>query len=407
MQLDGSGGNGAVNYSWTQLAGPAGGLIPNNQVVNPSFDAPFVSANKTLTFELIVDDGAGSFSDPDTVDVSVVNTNTPPVADAGDDATVKEGAETILDGSHSFDPEGDPLGYQWMQTTGPPVILQPSSMVASPSFTAPFGVGNQLTFELVIDDGKEFGASDEVIVTVVANSIPTADAGPDQTVDEGTLVNLDGTLSSDLDGGDTLTFEWTGPAALSDSTSPTPSFTAPFVGSGGEALEFTLIVTDDDAVSPKSSAPDHVTINVRNLSDPPSCDLARAYCPESSIAPDGCTLWPPNHKLLTVGIVGIADPDSDDNHVTVQITGVTQDEPLTDGGAGSTSPDAVIQDGDPADSVLIRAERSGQGDGRVYVVHFTADDGFDSCNGSVTIGVPHDRKDIPVDTGQIYDSTQP
>ena len=67
--------------------------------------------------------------------------------------------------------------------------------------------------------------------------------------------------------------------------------------------------------------------------------------------------------------------------------------------------------GNPADSVLIRAERTGLGgaqeNGRVYALSFSADDGFESCNGTVTVGVPHDRKDDPVDDGQLFDSTLP
>ncbi|MFC6674096.1 PKD domain-containing protein [Marinobacterium aestuariivivens] len=268
-----------------------------------------------------------------------------------------------------------------------------------------------LSFDLVVDDGKEFSAPDTVDVTVVENSAPIANAGPDQTVDEATLVALDGTASSDPDGGDTLSFDWAGPVALDNNTSPTPTFTAPFVSAGGDTLTFTLVVTDDDPVNPKSSAPDSVTIHVQNINDPPSCHLARAVCPESKIKNnDDCTLWPPNHKLIPVNIAGVTDVDNNDE--TLQITAVTQDEPVNAGGDGDSSPDAVIQIADPADSVLIRAERTGLSDGsqengRVYVISFVADDGFESCTGAVTVGVPHDRKDVPVDDGQSYDSTLP
>ena len=95
------------------------------------------------------------------------------------------------------------------------------------------------------------------------------------------------------------------------------------------------------------------------------------------------------------------------NSVTLLITGVTQDGPVNGLGDRDTSPDVVIQMGSPADTVLIRAERAGTGDGRVYVVSFTADDGFESCAGTVTISVPHSRKCIAIDSGQAYDSTQP
>ena len=57
--------------------------------------------------------------------------------------------------------------------------------------------------------------------------------------------------------------------------------------------------------------------------------------------------------------------------------------------------------------MLIRAERQGGGNGRVYTVNFTADDGFESCQGAVTVGVPHSRRDDPVDNGQVYNSMVP
>ena len=62
-------------------------------------------------------------------------------------------------------------------------------------------------------------------------------------------------------------------------------------------------------------------------------------------------------------VSGATDPDGDP--VTHTITGVTQDEPLNGQGDGDTSPDARDVPGH-ADQVNLRAERSGNGDGRVY-----------------------------------------
>ncbi|MCZ6481581.1 MAG: hypothetical protein O6929_14460, partial [candidate division NC10 bacterium] len=92
---------------------------------------------------------------------------------------------------------------------------------------------------------------------------------------------------------------------------------------------------------------------------------------------------------------------------TLTVTGITQDESVNGGGDGDSSPDAVMQYGDLADSVLIRAERSGNGNGRVYLVTFEADDGYEICTGSVTITVPHSKKGTAVDDGQTVDSTLP
>lgn len=92
----------------------------------------------------------------------------------------------------------------------------------------------------------------------------------------------------------------------------------------------------------EGSATDQVKIGVRNINDPPSCDLAWACCPDSKIKNNnGCTLWPPNHKLIAVSIEGVMDADSNYSEVTLQITGVTQDEPLNGVGGGDSSPDAA------------------------------------------------------------------
>jgi hypothetical protein len=162
------------------------------------------------------------------------------------------------------------------------------------------------------------------------------------------------------------------------------------VGHGGTTLRFQLVVNDGLAISP----PDIVIITVLDIDDPPACTLAQ---------PSLALMWPPNHKLLSAGILGVTDPN--DDTVTVTITGVTQDEPVNGLGDGDTSPDAVIQ----GDGVLLRAERAGTGNGRVYRVSFTADDGFGGrCTGSVKICVPHDRHaDVCVDDGQRYNSTRP
>jgi hypothetical protein len=97
----------------------------------------------------------------------------------------------------------------------------------------------------------------------------------------------------------------------------------------------------------------------------------------------------------------VTDPDGDD--VTITVTGVAQDEPLDGVADGSTSPDAIFQDSD----VVLRKERGGLGNGRVYTVRFTADDGNGgTCTGTVSVCVPRDRRKPVgcIDDGEIYNS---
>jgi hypothetical protein len=52
-------------------------------------------------------------------------------------------------------------------------------------------------------------------------------------------------------------------------------------------------------------------------------------------------LSPGDHKMVSVAIVGVTDPDND--WVTLTVAGVTQDEPVNSVEDGDTSPDAVLQ----------------------------------------------------------------
>lgn len=129
----------------------------------------------------------------------------------------------------------------------------------------------------------------------------------------------------------------------------------------------------------------------------------------SAAYPNPSQLWPPNHKYVLVGVQGVTDPDGD--MVIVTVTSVYQDEPLNGLGDGDTSPDAALAN---PGSVNLRAERAGTkkkpDNGRVYHVAFTADDGMGgSCDGEVTVCVPHDqgKGNVCVDGGPLYNSLTP
>ena len=171
-----------------------------------------------------------------TVDV-VPPENRAPTAHAGDDAIVDAGESAMLDGSGSEDPDGDVLSYAWVLAApdGSAAELVAAD-TAMPSFTTDV-IGDYVA-ELTVSDG-EFSDSDSVTITAVdpaQNQAPVANAGPDQAVDVGATVALDGTGSSDADG-DTLTYSWVlespagSGALLDDASSASPEFTADIAGS--------------------------------------------------------------------------------------------------------------------------------------------------------------------------------
>jgi hypothetical protein len=103
------------------------------------------------------------------------------------------------------------------------------------------------------------------------NQAPTADAGPDQTVEEGKTVVLSGLNSIDPDDG-IVAFQWVqiqgDPVALTSSNEPETTFTTPNVDSSGAALVFELTVTDySGAIST-----DSCIVNVTWVNLPPNAD---------------------------------------------------------------------------------------------------------------------------------------
>jgi hypothetical protein len=104
--------------------------------------------------------------------------NQPPVADTSPDQGVNEGDLVVLNGSGSFDPDGQIVSYAWgiedSDDDAPPISLtgQDTSIA---TFTAPMVVGNvsanSYLFELTVtdNDGLIGTATSKVVVEKSAN----------------------------------------------------------------------------------------------------------------------------------------------------------------------------------------------------------------------------------------------
>jgi hypothetical protein len=114
------------------------------------------------------DDSSDETSVPPPVSGPFEQANNPPIANAGPDQTVRMGAIVRLDGTESFDREGEPLAYSWTQTSGPEVTLNDPTSVR-PNFTSPDVVRDNttLTFSLEVNDGRQGSAADTVSIIVM------------------------------------------------------------------------------------------------------------------------------------------------------------------------------------------------------------------------------------------------
>ena len=182
----------------------------------------------------------------------LAHVNTPPVANAGPDQSVDEGELVSLDGSESFDPDQDPLSFAWIQTEGPLIQLQDSHS-ETPGFTAPeVDTDAVLRFRLEVSDGID--SDEDVVEVTVVNLVdrlsagPTADAGPDQEVNAGDLVVLDGSGSAGS-GLEELQYQWSQIGIprieLSDPAQAVTSFFAPSSVQKDVTLTFALTVTEN------------------------------------------------------------------------------------------------------------------------------------------------------------------
>jgi hypothetical protein len=263
VTLDGSGSTDpdgqSLRYSWSFVSRPAGSSAA---LSSPSTVRPVFTPDREGDYvvQLVVNDGIVD-SAPDTVLVSTQNSA--PVAHTGADQQAQVGVQVQLDGTASSDIDGDLLTYAWSIVSAPAgsvaQIVDPANALAR--FTP--DLAGDYIIELVVDDGKVTSAPDSLVIsTTRRNTAPVANAGADQSAQVGTVVQLDGSGSSDADG-DALTYAWTlntrpanSASTLQSANTATPALNIDQPGT----YVAQLIVSDGQA----ASAPDTVAISTAN-----------------------------------------------------------------------------------------------------------------------------------------------
>lgn len=268
--------SGIKSYLWEQTGGTPV-VLQNPQSAKPTFNAPDPGGNvASLVFRLAVTDENGRQAS-ETVRLTVIGSNAPPVARAGADQnvripqTVAQQVTVNLNGAASADSQGI-AGYQWTQTSGMTVDLQDSNS-ANARFLVSQSVvaGDRMTFQLTVTDQGGLSSADTVDIIFYQNNVyPVAAAGSDQTVVQGQTVNLNGSGSSGQDDG-ISSYTWTqteGPiVTIENPNTAIASFIAPQVGAtAAETLTFRLTIVDKGGLP----ATDTISIKVKGslIADP-------------------------------------------------------------------------------------------------------------------------------------------
>ena len=213
-------------------------------------------------------------------------------------------------------------------------------------------------------------AASGVVFLVTSNRPPVADAGPARTVAANAScqaqVVLDASGSSDPDG-DALTYTWSGPFGSASGVGPTVALPL-----GVHTI--TLVVDDGNGGSDSAN----VVITVADTTAPAIASLTASPT----------VLWPPDHKMRRVSLQVVAT-DNCDAAVACGVGSVTSNEPENGLGDGDAAPDVEVID---TRTTMLRAERSGSGNGRTYSVAMVCRDfSGNASTASSVITVPRNR----------------
>jgi probable HAF family extracellular repeat protein len=274
VTLDGSGSNDPsghvpLTYAWKFTARPDGSSASLDDPTSktPKFVADLYNAGDWV-LELVVTNSQGVKSNPATVTIST--SNSAPTAAAGDDQAVTViGTTVALNGSSSFDPDGDSLACKWTFVSRPEGSNAVFNNDTSPTPTFCADKHGDYEVKLTVTDCWGAEGTDTMKVSF-SNVQPVANAGTNQSVVIGVpSVTLDGSASTDANG-DPLTCKWKMASVPGDSSQggfAAANMCTPFTPDVPGDYVAQLIVNDGFVDSTPSTVTIHVAASRSWVSD--------------------------------------------------------------------------------------------------------------------------------------------
>lgn len=192
-----------LTYRWVMASAPAGSALTALDNANTATPSITPDIGGVYVAVLTVNNG---FSDsaPDAAYV-LVSTGDPaaPIALAGDDIEdAQDCMDLTLDGSASYDPNGDDIGYMWTLQSKPEGSDANNYTIADreAAITTFYpDISGTYTFTLAVQDGLEWSSPDTLTAVVAerfANTPPTVEAGGTVSVSGGTALCSEGSYGA-------------------------------------------------------------------------------------------------------------------------------------------------------------------------------------------------------------------
>jgi hypothetical protein len=291
--------------------------------------------------------------------------NQPPKAMAGDDQTGDKavecnqpgGATFNLDGSQSSDPDNNIVSFVWLKGSRTGELIgnlpraQFTQLVSTPTSN------HQTAYVFKVID--EFGQYDQdtTQVNVVDTTPPTVHPPGNIPKPGDKPIECTGVFTQVEIG--TATAEDVCDASPTVASNKDALFPNGFpLGTSTVTWTATTTTAINDAKN-KGTATQTITV-------------ADTTPPNLTVALSPTVLWPPDHKLIPITAT-ITVSDTCDPNPTVKLLRIESNEPDNGLGDGDTAEDIQGATAD-ARTFMLRAERGGKGNGRIYTVTYQASD---------------------------------
>jgi len=322
--------------------------------------------------------------------------NTAPVVNAGSNQTANEGQTVNLDPATFTDNDlGDThtATIDWGDGTVAEVgVVDQDTHIVSGSHV--YADDNSYTVTVTVTDDKGASGSDTLTVTV-NNVAPTVDAGSNQTVNEGEVVNFSGSFT-DPGLADTHTIEWSfGDGSPTASGTLTPSHvyaddgvytvTLTVADDDGDTTGDTLEVTVNNVPPTVEAGPDQTayegdTVNFSgSFTDPGLADTHTIEWSFGDGSPTASGTLTPSHVYADDGVytvtLTVTDDDGRTTSDTLEVI-VNNVPPAVEAG-----PDQTVNEGD---TVNFSGSFTDQGSAGPHTIEWDFGDGSPAASGTLT-----------------------